>query len=64
MFGHIGSVKTFSKGPGSWHECRPIYGLHFLYIGFYPLYKKGFFWGVSGSVWPFWPSKWLVFFKL
>ena len=31
----------FFKSPGSWHECRPIYGLHFVYIGFfYPLYKK------------------------
>ena len=45
-FGLIGSVKTFFKSPGRWHECRPIYGLHFVYIGFfYPLYKKGVFGG-------------------
>ena len=46
MFGLIGSVKKKFKSPGSWHECRPIYGLHFVYlVFFYPLYKKGFFGG-------------------
>ena len=46
------------KSPGSWHECRPIpiYGLHFVYIVFYPLCKK-VFWGVQTnfitSFWPF-----------
>ena len=44
MFGLIRSVHFF-KSPGSWHECRPIYGLHFVYIGFFPLYKKGGFGG-------------------
>ena len=44
-FGLIGSVKNFFKSPGSWHECRPIYGLHFVYIGFFILYTKKGFWG-------------------
>ena len=44
IFLHVWSYrirKNFFKSPGSWHECRPIYGLHFVYIVFYPLYKKG-----------------------
>ena len=74
IFWHIWSYWShlnFSKSPRSWHECRPIYGLHFVYIGFvYPLYQKRGFWGskkcssrVSGIFWPFWPSKWLIFCK-
>ena len=32
-FGLIGSVKTVSKVLGvGMNECRPIYGLHFVYI--------------------------------
>ena len=41
-FGLIGSITTFFKNPGCWHECRPIFGLHFVYIGFLSLIKKGF----------------------
>ena len=51
---------NFFKSPGSWHECRPIYGLHFVYIGFFILYtKKGVLVvqkklsQVSGIFWPF-----------
>ena len=33
-------LKLF-KSPASWHECRPIYGLHFVYIGFLSFIKKG-----------------------
>ena len=45
-FGLIGSVKTFFKIPGSWPECRSIYGLHFVYIDLlYFIQKKGGFGG-------------------
>ncbi len=43
MFGLIGCVKTFFKSPGSWHECRPRYGLQFVYIGLLSfIQKRGF----------------------
>ena len=45
MFGLIRSIKNVFKSPGSWHECRPIYGLHFVYIGFFVLYTTN---GVLG----------------
>ena len=32
IFGLIRSIKNFFKSPGSQHECRPIYGLCFVYI--------------------------------
>ena len=44
MFGLIGSI-NFINNPVSWHECRPIYGLHFVYIGFLSFIQKGGFEG-------------------
>ena len=46
MFGLIRSITTFFKCPGSQHECRPIYGLNFVFrVVCDPLYKKGGFGG-------------------
>ena len=71
MFGLIGSVKTFSKVLGvDMNVCPYMYGLHFVYIVVMTFIQKRGFWGsktnssqVSGSFWPFWPSKWQGFFK-
>ena len=60
----IRSIKNFFKSPGSWHECRLIYGLHFVYSFFLSFIQKKVFLvsnkfssQVSGIFWPFWPQE-------
>ena len=49
MFGLIGSVKTFSKVPGVGMNIGPhIAYVLYIYIFFYPLYKKK---GFLGTIW-------------
>ena len=60
-FGPIGLIKTFFKSPGSWHEHRPIYDLHFEYIDLLSFIQNN---GVLGVNIIFVASFWQFFFAI